>query len=517
MTVDAPSRGSAARDALHAEWTKFRTVRGWLLAPALAAVVTVLLGLTMAAAAHSSCSEGPVEVECPTTPVGPDGEAVSDRFSFVHRSLTGDGSITVRVTSLTGLITYPPPDHDRIVAGVEPWAKAGVIVKDGTRPGSSYGSVLVTGAHGVRMQHDFTGDTAGGPDGVAPGAPRWLRLTRAGNALTGAESADGVRWSTIGTVVPAGLPATVEIGMVVASPGDLTVETQVTGGAATAVRLAMATAVFDQVDLRGSTSEGWRLDDVGAEPDLSGSIHHPGSLTGSAGAFTVEGNGDIAPLGLAGGGPGIETTLIGQLIGLVVLIAGAAQFGAAEFRRGLIRTTLLAVPGRGRVLLAKAGVLGAAGFGAGLLAAGVLVPLGTALLRAGGTHVLPVTTGVELRVVLGTAVLFGAVAVLAGALGALLRRGVVAVLAGVALVVLPVVLADVAALPDAVARWLLRLTPAAGFAIQQSVPEYPQVLGHYVPAGGYYPLPPWAGLAVLCGCAALALWLAVLRLRRGDA
>jgi hypothetical protein len=517
MTVHAPARGSAAGDALHAEWTKFRTVRGWLLAPALAAVVTVLLGLAMAAAADSSCSQGPVEVACPATPVGPDGEAVNDKFSFVHRTLTGDGSITVRVTSLTGLITYPPPDHDRIVAGVEPWAKAGVIVKDGTRPGSSYASVLVTGAHGVRMQHDFTGDAAGGPDGVGPGAPRWLRLTRTGATLTGAESADGARWSTIGSVAPAGLPATVEIGMFVASPGDLSVETAATGGVTSAERLAMATAVFDQVDLQGAAGAGWHLDDVGAEPDLSGGIHHPGSLTGSDGAYTVQGSGDIAPLGMAGGGPGIEITLVGQAIGLVVLIAGAAQFGAAEFRRGRIRTTLLAVPGRGRVLLAKAGVLGAVGFAAGLLAAGVLVPLATALLRAGGTHVLPVGTGTELRVVLGTAVLFAAVAVLAGALGALLRRAVVAVLAAVALVVLPVVLADVSALPAPLAQWLLRLTPAAGFAIQQSVPEFPQVLGHYVPATGYYPLPPWAGLAVLCGCAALALWLAVLRLRRGDA
>jgi uncharacterized membrane protein len=43
------------------------------------------------------------------------------------------------------------------------------------------------------------------------------------------------------------------------------------------------------------------------------------------------------------------------------------------------------------------------------------------------------------------------------------------------------------------------------------------VTGHYAPSGGYYPLPPWAGLAVLCGYAALALALAVVRLRRRDA
>jgi hypothetical protein len=41
-----------------------------------------------------------------------------------------------------------------------------------------------------------------------------------------------------------------------------------------------------------------------------------------------------------------------------------------------------------------------------------------------------------------------------------------------------------------VAQWLLRLTPAAGFAIQQSIPEYPQVLDLYAPSAGYYPLAP---------------------------
>ena len=41
--------------------------------------------------------------------------------------------------------------------------------------------------------------------------------------------------------------------------------------------------------------------------------------------------------------------------------------------------------------------------------------------------------------------------------------------------------------------------------------------GHYVPQAGYYPLAPWAGLAVLCAYAALALALAVVLLRRRDA
>jgi len=67
-----------------------------------------------------------------------------------------------------------------------------------------------------------------------------------------------------------------------------------------------------------------------------------------------------------------------------------------------------------------------------------------------------------------------------------------------------------------VSQWLLRLTPAAGFAIQQSMLAYPQVIGLYIPLMGYYPLAPWAGFAVLCGYTALALGLAVFLLRRGN-
>jgi hypothetical protein len=499
---------------VRAEWTKFRTVPGRLLAAALAALLTIAFGLLLAFGSTSSCSEGPVEVACPETVVGPGGEAVEDKFFFVHRSLTGDGAITARVTSLTGLITYPPPDHDEIVPGVTPWAKAGVLVKDGTRQGSSYTSVLVTGAHGVRMQHDYTGDTAGGPDGVAPGAPRWLRLTRAGGTLTGEESADGVRWSTVGSA-PDRLPPTVEIGLFVTSPSNLSVESSSSAGAVPAGRLARAFADVDSVDLRGATSPAWQDDDLGTVPEPSGAVHHPGSATEAGGVFTIEGNGDIAPA-VAGGGPGIEITLAGGVLGLVVLIVGAASATAAEHRTGLVRATLLAEPRRGRALLAQIGVLGAVGFAAGLVAAGITIPVGTAVLLGGGTRVQPVSTLTELRVIVGTGLLFAAVAVLAGALGSLLRRGVVAVLAAVVLVVLPIVLPTMFALPDPVTDWLLRLTPAAAFAIQQSTPEYPQVLARYVPAGGYYPLPPWAGLAVLVAFAAVALGLAVRRLQRGE-
>jgi uncharacterized membrane protein len=107
--------------------------------------------------------------------------------------------------------------------------------------------------------------------------------------------------------------------------------------------------------------------------------------------------------------------------------------------------------------------------------------------------------------------------VLALALGAVFRRGPVAVITAVAVTVLPELLATASFVPEGLSRWLLRITPAAGFAVQQSVPAYPQAVAHVSPASGYYPLPPWGGLAVLCGFTALALALAGYLLRRRDA
>ena len=111
---------------LRAEWTKFRTVRGWVVGMLVAALVTVLFGLLSAMATHSMCS-APSGQACsgPGSVTGPGGEPVSDSYYFVRQPLAGNGSVTARVTSLTGLITYPPDHPDAIVPGVVPWAKAG--------------------------------------------------------------------------------------------------------------------------------------------------------------------------------------------------------------------------------------------------------------------------------------------------------------------------------------------------------------------------------------------------------
>ena len=42
-----------------------------------------------------------------------------------------------------------------------------MIITAGTTSASPYAAVMVTGSHGVRMQYDYTHDTAGTPGAVS--------------------------------------------------------------------------------------------------------------------------------------------------------------------------------------------------------------------------------------------------------------------------------------------------------------------------------------------------------------
>ena len=499
-------RASFAR-LLRAEWTKFRTVRGWVIGMGAAAIIMVVMSLL--GVAGTSAGGGPG-----SAPVGPDGKPVNDTFTFVNQPLAGDGSITVRVTSLTGVI--PAIAHqDSPTSAEEPWAKAGVIIKASTAQGSPYVAIMVTPAHGVRMQDNFVNDTAGREGAVSAASPRWLRLTRVGDTITGFESTDGTNWTQVGAVRLAGLPSTALAGMFVTSP-DHEVTTQSLGELDTVGGPTVATATFDHVDLQGrETGESWNNDEVtgsrgGLPPDSVPVVEENGT-------FTVSGSGNIAPSVAGPGSNTLEQSLIGAFAALIVVIVLGTMFITSEYRRGLIRTTLIASPRRGRMLAAKAIVLGGVTFAVGLAASAGAVALVDKIRRDRGQRIYPVSSLTEVRIVVGTAALLALAAVLAMAVGTVMRRGAGAVAAGVVLVVLPYILAVASVLPVGPARWLLRLTPAAAFAIQQSTTQYFQVSSTYAPSTGYFPLAPWTGFGVLCAWTAVALAIATVVLRRRDA
>jgi ABC-type transport system involved in multi-copper enzyme maturation permease subunit len=538
----APYRSTAAagRDGLPAlvrsEWTKFRTVRGWTAGMALAALITVLIGLLGPLGTSSQCESsggggGGHACGASQPALGPDGQPVSDTFSFVHRPVTGDGGITVRLTSMRGYYqganAAPAESLADMRQRLEPWARAGIVVKASTRPGAPYVAVVVTGANGVRMESDFSSSepALGGRrtgSTVSPSSPQWLRLSRTGDSFTGYLSADGAHWTAVGSQTVRGIPSRAQAGMLVSSPDHGSISHQF-GGTSVDSSPSVAVAAFDHVGFAGAWTGGSFAAPpaTGQDAGPAGSALVRNTYTRSGGEYRVEGSGDIAPgtAATVGDAKSLESALIGVFAGLIAVVAVAVLTITSEYRRGLIRSTFSATPRRGAVLAAKSTVVGAVGFAVGLVSAGIAVPLVRAMNTAKGSYVLPASAGAEARVVVGTAVLLALVAVFAVAAGTLLRRGAGAVAAVIALVVLPYVLATASVLPAGASEWLLRLTPAAGFAVQQTLAVYPgyaEAASGYTPAAGYYPLAPWAGLAVTAAYAALAAGLAWYALRRRD-
>jgi len=159
--VDPVERNSFA-STLRAEWTKFRTVRGWVIGMIVAAILTVLVGLFAAGGVNIGCASPGDPAKSgkaclPYIPHGPGGEVVTDSFNFAHQPLTGNGSITVRVTSFRGehanVNGHPAQagNGPNMAPGLMPWSKAGIIIKQNLHQGSAYAAIMVTGRNGVRV------------------------------------------------------------------------------------------------------------------------------------------------------------------------------------------------------------------------------------------------------------------------------------------------------------------------------------------------------------------------------
>jgi ABC-type transport system involved in multi-copper enzyme maturation permease subunit len=347
---------------------------------------------------------------------------------------------------------------------------------------------------------------------VSASAPRWLRLVRDGDTITGYDSADGTHWAPVDTVTLPGLTdpkqaGTVQAGLFTAAPSN--------GNAAT------TTGVFQHIGLSWPAT-GWTATNVGGTGPNG--VGQPGTFSQSGGVLTVTGgSGDIAPLTGGAGVISVQRALLGTFFGLIPLIVAAAMFITGEYRRGLIRVSLTAAPRRSRLLAAKAVVIAAVGFVAGVVAAALALAVGTPLLRKTGIPVWPVSLLTEARMVAGTGALLALAGVLALAIAIIVRRSAPAITTAIVVIFVPYLL-TVGVGPQGGGHgsggggdWALKVTPVAAMAVQQALPKFYQVAAAYVVVGGYYPLAPWAGLAVECAWAAAALALAFFLLRRRDA
>ncbi len=523
-SLPQPSRRGSFRAAVRAEWTKFRTVRGWMVGLILAALMVVLFTFLQANGKHEGSCTSPNPSSCvaghPYVPSGPSGEAVADTYELVAKRLTGDGTITARITSLVGRIWAGPVNQAPSAADTRPgltgWAKGGLVVTPSPKQGAAYAALLATGGYGVRFQYDYTHDQAGLPGLTSLTAPRWLRLTRTGATVTGYDSRNGTSWHRVGSAQLAGLPRTVYVGLFATSPTT-------SAGSAT-----QATAAFDHIAIGPPRAGGtraapgpWHGVSIGTGSHDFYTTLGSGRYRRAGDSIVVSGSGDIAPaVANAGGDTASNSLLFGLLVALIVLIVIGTMFITSEYRRSLIRTTFAAIPDRGRVLAAKVIVLGGVAFVVGTVASAVAIPLGEHVMNTNGNYIFPASPMSVARVIAGSGALVALTAITVLGVGTILRRSAGAILVGVLVFVLPTFTGPGIIGPTSsgsAAAWLYRVTPAAGFSMLGLLPRSRLVSYPYTMANGYYPLPAWAGLLVLCAYAAVALFAARLVLRRRDA
>lgn len=483
---------------LRREFANFRAARLYMTSLLAVAVVFVLVSSIAALASHGSN---------PAVSIGPDGEAVTDTYTFIHQPLAGDGTLTTRLASLSGAYSsgngFGTTSNSQ-QPGLAPWAKAGIILEPATNQGTEYAALMVTGSYGVRMQYNYTHDSPGLTGAVGPSSPRWLRLNRIGDVITGYDSTDGVKWTQIGTARLTGLPHTVVIGLFVTSPLHF-------AAADNNGTPSVATATFDHISMQNGVSNGsWTADAIGGfYPSLQ-----PDSIwqQQSADTFTISGSGDIAPLvgDIVFTNWSGASIVDGTIVALLVVIVLAALFTTSEYRRPSIRAT--STSSSQRILAAKAIVMGSLAFAAGAIATAIAGVITRNVLAANGLFLFPQSGPDVARLILGTGLFFGFAAVLVVALGTMLRRSAATVVAGIALLLVPGVIATV--LPADSESWLMRLTPTAAFAIQATLPRSNLVTDAYTIVNGYFPISPWGGLAVLAAYTAVALGAAMWLLHR---
>ncbi len=193
---------------------------------------------------------------------GNDIWGTSDQFHFVSQSLAADGSASAHVLSQTN---------------TNGWAKAGVMLRQSTDPGSAYYFASVTPSNGINVQYRPTQGAGSLQLSVLTGTvPTYLKVTRSGNIYTTYTSSDGNTWTPVaGSSITLNLSGSLLAGMAVTSHNATT----------------LSTVTFDTVSVSaaqpGVCPSNWSCADIGY-PALAGSQ----SLNG--GTWTVQGaGGDI--------------------------------------------------------------------------------------------------------------------------------------------------------------------------------------------------------------------------------
>jgi len=200
-------------------------------------VDTLSLWLRGYPASVGSFVEGPVGTYTMTAS-GTDITGEADEFHFAYKRLTGPGSITVKVLS---------------VDNTDPWAKAGVMIRETLDPNSRHAFACVTPGSGVASEGRInTAGTSFSLNQAAITAPHWVKLERSlAGEFTVTHSANGTTWvpvqGALSQVISMNAPS-VYIGLAVTAHNAA----------------ATCEAAFSNVTMTGNVSQQqWAHQDIG--------------------------------------------------------------------------------------------------------------------------------------------------------------------------------------------------------------------------------------------------------------
>jgi len=205
---------------------------------------------------------------CTMTATGADIWNQADQFHYAFKMLTGVGTIEAQVLS---------------VGNTDPWAKAGVMIRETLDAGSKFAAVYITPGNGCRFQARAdtavaaTSDTAiATTQQIAIKAPYWVKLERdvAGN-FRGYYSSNGTTWTTMSW-----------------NPQNITMGSNVYIGLALTSHNANATctAKFSNVRTTGTVSAQWANQDIGIASNAAEPLYVAVSNSAGQPAVVVHSN-----------------------------------------------------------------------------------------------------------------------------------------------------------------------------------------------------------------------------------
>jgi hypothetical protein len=187
-------------------------------------------------ASVGSFAEGPVGTYTMTAS-GTDITGQADEFHFAYKMMSGPGSIIAKVLS---------------VSDTDPWAKAGVMIRETLEPSSKHALACVTPGNGVASEGRITtGGESYSANQAAITAPHWVKLERdMGGNFTVSHSVNGTTWVAVtgATVQGIQMAANVFVGLAVTSHDAA----------------ATCEAQFSNVTITGNvTQQQWMNQDIG--------------------------------------------------------------------------------------------------------------------------------------------------------------------------------------------------------------------------------------------------------------